>query len=404
MLSPIDIPQWISYDLSPVCWVCMAVAFLASLWLSGVFVSRIRMIINAKEDDDAAAADPSSDAGLAYPPVSVIITSLPGTEPLIPLVEAVLGQEYPAPFEVIVVIDGVDHGAHDQLHQLMLTHSNLYTTFAPEDSRNLSRRKLSLMLGIKAAEYDMLMLTRGNCRILSPLWLRLMMRNAAKGSEVVVGWSVPLQTDVREAGRLRRAYDTLWTALTWLPRAVKGHPFMGTGCNLAYSRRLFFEQKGFSKSLHIKSGDDDMFLYEIAAKADCAVELSSESMVEEEVANARLAHRNAKFEHFFTAKWLPVAPSLMMGSFSLSWWVWLLSAAAACTLGLPSFLPTIIMALLGIFLVIYSALKWKALSRMLGIIPTVWSMPFLALWHPFYQLGYRLKSYARRKSNYTWNK
>lgn len=403
MLPQINVPYWISYELSAACWICMAVALVAVMWLLGAWVSRMRIVLATKRDDDDEIADPSSEAGLKYPPVSIVITALPGSAPLIPLVEAVLAQDYPAAMEVIVAIDGVDHTAHDRLHRLMLSHGNLYATFAPEDSRSLSRRKLSLMLGIKAAQYDMLMLTRGNCKITSPLWLRSMMRHAAMGREVVVGWTVPMQVDKHEPGRLRRAYDSVWTALTWLPRAIKGVPYKASGCNLVYSKRLFFEHKGFSGSLHIKGGDDDMFVYEIARHADCSVELSDVSMVGEEVENARSAHRNSKAEHLFTARWLPHRPSLIMGSFSLCLWIWLLAGAAAAVLGLPSFLPAALMVILGLVMMVTTGLYWKRLSRALHITPTVWSFPFLALWHPFYQLGYRLKAFKNRKSNYTWN-
>lgn len=403
MVLQTNIPYWISFDLSLGCWISMAVAFLAVMWLLGAWVSRMRLITIEHNENNEEMADPNSEVGLSYPPVSVIITALPNTPSLMPLVEAVLAQNYPAPYEVVVVIDGVDHSAHDTLHRLMLNHSNLYATFVPEDSRNLSRRKLSLTLGIKASQFDMLMFTQGNCRVISPMWLKSMMRHAADGCEIVVGWSLPMQIDERESGRLRRAYDTVWSAMTWLPSAIKGHPFMATGRNLAYSREIFFNHKGFSKSLHIKGGEDDMFLNEIAKGVKCGVELSDVSMIEEEVENARMAHRNSKVERFFTSKWLPLGPSLMMGSFSLSWWIWLLSSASACVLGLPSFLPSILMAIMGIVMIVICSLQWKALSISLGIIPTVWSFPFLALWHPFYQLGYRIKSFNRRKKNYTWN-
>ena len=39
---------------------------------------------------------------------------------------------------------------------------------------------------------------------------------------------------------------------------------MGVGRNLAYTKNVFFENKGFANHMHIASGDDDLFIQEVA--------------------------------------------------------------------------------------------------------------------------------------------
>jgi hypothetical protein len=50
---------------------------------------------------------------------------------------------------------------------------------------------------------------------------------------------------------------------------------MGVGRNLAYRKRLFFENKGFGSYNHIISGDDDLFVNSKANKKNTAVEFGT---------------------------------------------------------------------------------------------------------------------------------
>ena len=44
-----------------------------------------------------------------------------------------------------------------------------------------------------------------------------------------------------------------------------GKTYMGVGRNLAYKKSLFFDNKGFATHLHLPSGDDDLFIKEVAS-------------------------------------------------------------------------------------------------------------------------------------------
>ena len=63
----------------------------------------------------------------------------------------------------------------------------------------------------------------------------------------------------------------------WIGDALAGHPWRGNEYNLVYRRDLFFRNKGFSRHLNLRQGDDDIFVKEIATAANTAVELSAES-------------------------------------------------------------------------------------------------------------------------------
>ena len=69
-------------------------------------------------------------------------------------------------------------------------------------------------------------------------------------------------------------FDTFNVAQQYLSYALKGHTYMGVGRNMAYKKSLFFENKGFANHLHIPSGDDDLFIQEIANKNNVSIEIN----------------------------------------------------------------------------------------------------------------------------------
>ena len=46
---------------------------------------------------------------------------------------------------------------------------------------------------------------------------------------------------------------------------------MAVGRNLAYKKELFFEANGFMKHMKIRSGDDDLFINQVATKKNTAI-------------------------------------------------------------------------------------------------------------------------------------
>jgi hypothetical protein len=54
--------------------------------------------------------------------------------------------------------------------------------------------------------------------------------------------------------------------------ALNGRPYMGVGRNLAYRKELFFKNKGFASHAHLCSGDDDLFINEVAKGSNTSVE------------------------------------------------------------------------------------------------------------------------------------
>lgn len=385
-----------SPDVPVVVWALLGAMLLFMGAIGAIMWPRLWRVCHQAGVDDAS---PLPAEG--YPSVSVVVYAQSAGSNLRLLLPQILQQDYPAPMEVIVVNDETDDDTENIVSELELHYPNLYMTFTPDRSRSLSRRKLSITLGVKAARFGVVMLTDGNCRVSSPLWLRRMMRHIAAGSEVVIGYTELREADDAEPLARRFSWDRTWESVRWLSAAIAGHPLRGTACNLAYTRKLFFDHKGFSRTLHLKYGDDDAFISEITSRAATAVELSEESrtILIEPAPNEMAPIERRRRD--FTAQLLPRGAYRAMGLTSALWWLWAICGIAATLCGLPSLIPAAISLVLAITFCLIHMSQWRRTSVALGDRPLFWTVPWMAWVRPIRTLFARLSARSKRRDNLT---
>ncbi len=383
-------------EIDPAVWVAMALAAASACWVLYACAGRARRVARASE---AATRAPEAD-GLRQPGVTVVVYARDNAADLEEMLPGLLAQDYAGEWEVLVVNDGKAEGVTDTVGLLAATHEagrRLRLTFIPEEAHNLSRKKLAISLGVKGAKYPFVVLTSAVCRIGSREWLSRICRHFAMGKEVVIGWAT-----MAGLNRLSDRYDELATATVWLDSALRGVPYRGTGYNLGYSRRLFNEAKGFSRSLNLHSGDDDMFVNEIATGANTAVELSEQSRVEVAAFRPRARWRDERLRHVFTSRFLPKGASVLAGSGTVALWVWLAATAAGVAVSLPNGVPACVFAALAAALWIPMCASWARCGRALGVKVGAWVAWWPMLWHWTRTLAYRLKCGGASRKNYTW--
>lgn len=338
-----------------------------------------------------------------FPSVSVIVHDDARSWNLPDLLPRLLEQDYPAPMEVIVVNDGSRSATEEVVARLESIYPNLYMTFLPQGSRSLSRRKLAIMLGVKAARYDMVTLIGGNCLPESPLWLRAMMRHAARGKELVIGWAYPELREERSDSRFprARAFDLVRTAVEYLAWAAAGHPWRGNANNIAFSRKLFYSHKGYASTLNLVRGDDDIWVKEVATRKNTAVELSSESMVAVLEDNMKDAHMMDKLNHEFTSRKPGRSARLTFGFASCCWWGAMGCGTAGFILGFPSIWPLVAMAISATITCLLISMRWNVASVTLKSRPLFITVPWFISVHPFYSLLYKIKGRAHSRDHFT---
>lgn len=385
--------------------ILLSAAVFAIVLIYWIYIRRINRVTSyacASVHPDADSPD-AGQTGQTPPPASVVIYAQDEAEELASLLPRVLDQEYDPGFEVIVVNEGESECTSDIVDRLRISHPNLYLTFTPDGARSLSRKKLALMLGIKAARYPVVVNTMASARINSRRWLADMMQPFADSStEVVLGFAIPDPDDDRQMGKRVRAFDQCASAVTWLTSAIGGKPYRGTGYNLAYTRDIFFRNKGFSRSLNKQNGDDDIFIHEIATPENTAVVMTPESRVGCRYYNARKAHAEQMRSREFTGRFIPKTSRRLMALGEWLIWAMIILCACASIVAYPGIIPAIVGIVLTVGTLVWVALTWRRAMRTMGSRSLLFTVPWFTMTRPLRNIRLFLKSRLTSHHEYTW--
>ena len=89
---------------------------------------------------------------------------------------------------------------------------------------------------------------------------------------------------------------------------------MGIGRNLAYRRELFFRNKGFATHYELVSGDDDLFINEVAGETTTHIEIREESHTSSEAEASWRDWYYQKKRHLTTGPRYRLLTKLMLGT------------------------------------------------------------------------------------------
>lgn len=252
-------------------------------------------------------------------PISVVLCVKNEEKHLRELIPEIMSQDYPE-FQLVVVNDNSWDDSEDILKAFQVSYSNLHVTHLNEDKQRMQGKKFALTLGIKAAKYDHVLLTDADCRPAGKNWIRTMVDGANKKS-IALGYS-PYRKSKGLLNSFIR-FDAYAGALSYLGFARLGMPYMGVGRNLLYDRELFFKVGGFRSHMNLASGDDDLFINQVASSKNTAVVDLPESHVISEPKTKFNAWYKQKRRHLTTAPKYRFMHKFLLAlfpfSFYLSW-------------------------------------------------------------------------------------
>lgn len=334
-----------------------------------------------------------------HKPVSVIVYARGDADDLRRNLPPILNQDYPE-FEVIVVNDGSDADCEDVLKLFSNEYKHLYYTYVPVDTQYLSHKKLALTMGIKAAKHEILLFTEIDSQPLTPKWIETMTTRYTPQTAICLGFC----TYPHSKGFLHKliAYDNLINGLQYLSSALAGHPFTGNGRNLSYRRELFFAQKGYSKSLNLHAGSDDLFINNVANQTNTQVEFCPDSIIEmgemEDFSIWReIKVSRAVTQHYFKGNRVAFF-RFETGSFLL----FQLAALASIVIGvLGNWLVAVFGGLLFISRYALKAVVLRKSALLLRQQPQSMWLPILESILPFYNLYFLFYRTFKGKNNYT---
>ncbi len=253
-----------------------------------------------------------------YPPVSVVIAAKDECRNLKNNLPAILEQDYPG-FEVVVV----NHASVDETKSLLKELSGKYNNLKPvhieQDLNFFKGKKFPLSIGIKSAKNELLLLTDADCTPATPNWIKEMVSSYTGNTEVVLGYG-PYKKEKGLLNLLIR-FDTFLVAVNYLSFALAGKPYMGVGRNLSYKKSLFIKNKGFISHYNIASGDDDLFISQVANKKNTAICIEPDSFVFSEPKKSLKQWIKQKRRHFTTGKKYKLPVQLLLGLFTITQWL-----------------------------------------------------------------------------------
>lgn len=292
------------------------------------------------------------------PPASIIICARNEDDNLTEFLPRIFEQDYPE-FEVVVVNDCSFDLTGDVLKEFAKKHANLKIVTIKEDEYYSHGKKVALMMGIKGASHEHLLLTDADCKPNSNQWLRNMVQHFTGETEIVLGYGAY----EKQKGFLNKIirFDTFMIALQFLSFALARKTYMGTGRNLAYKKSLFFKMKGFASHYHIESGDDDLFVNEAANKKNSKIEIDINTHTVSKVKKTFRSWFRQKRRHVTTFKHYNFGSKFRLTMISMSQYLFFGSFIAILII---QFEPVIVLSIFALRLIIQILIFSKSMKQL----------------------------------------
>lgn len=220
-------------------------------------------------------------------PISVIICAKNEEENLKEFLPSILAQDYPN-FEIILINDSSSDDTLEVMEAFKAKDGRIKIVDVKSIEVFWGNKKYALTLGIKAAKHDTLLFTDADCKPVSTHWISQMSSHFSDTKSLVLGYGGYEKIKNSFLNKIIR-FETLLTATQYFSYAAIGMPYMAVGRNLAYKSDLFYEAKGFMNHMDILSGDDDLFVNQVATKSNTALCFSEESFT---ISKPKTTYRN----------------------------------------------------------------------------------------------------------------
>ncbi|HEY9184228.1 MAG TPA: glycosyltransferase [Salegentibacter sp.] len=314
-------------------------------------------------------------------PVSVIICAKNEAENLRSFLPSILDQDYPD-FEVIAINDASTDSTLEVIEEFQKINGRIKIVNVQNNEAFWANKKYALTLGIKKARNSHLLFTDADCAPQSTKWIEGMVQNFSAEKSIILGYGGYFKHRNSFLNKLIR-FETLLTAVQYFSYAKLGSPYMGVGRNLAYTSKEFYAQKGFASHLHLRSGDDDLFINEAATAHNTAICFDKEAITRSVPKTTFKEWFQQKRRHVSVARHYRPKHKVLLGLFFISkLFFWLL---------LPILLiiqvyPVIVLSTLGFVLLLEFLVFYKS-ARKLEETDVVWLFPFLEVFLILSQLS-----------------
>lgn len=311
--------------------------------------------------------------------VSIVVCARDEANQLSNNLPGILVQNYKTTHEVVVVNDNSVDDTKYLLDEFKKSFKNINQILLSQEAKLISGKKFPLSMGIKSAKYEVLLLTDADCVPSSENWISAMQNGYTDDIEIVLGYGAYK----KKKGILNKLirFDTFHTALQYLSYALAGLPYMGVGRNLSYKKEVFIRNKGFSSINMIPSGDDDLFINQVANKKNIAIVIDASAHTISNPKSTWTEWMKQKYRHYTTAKYYKPFHQFLLGLYSIS-----------LTILYPLFIISIIfycwwlsLAIYGVRLLVQAFIYFKTMKKLNEFDLFPWFI-LLDMWMPIYFL------------------
>lgn len=371
---------------------------LITPWIN-IFVRRPKVECDEwhdnEEEDDGDNNEKETESKENLPPISIVITPHENARELDENLPLFLNQDYPSEFKVIVVAWKSDSDDEDVIKRYSKD-PHLYTTYIPDSSRYMSRKKLAITIGVKAAKTEWIVMTDITSRPDTNQWLRTIAGKCTEGNNLVIGYT-RYEAETPEYRRFERLVEDFYL----MRETSKGKTYRCDSKCLAFRKSEFNKREGFRGNLKYLRGEYDFMANKYARPMTAALVTDPNAwMTEEEPTNKQW--RNRRLFYIENRKHLERSarhriPIIIDQAVIHINWLAIIATAALATLTQHWLLMAAVGLALLLTIILRSVIALKAYKEWDVSIPT-WKTTIYEtglLWH---HLLYRLR-YAMADKN-----
>ena len=232
---------------------CILVLFAVQLYYYLIVYGRISRFRNSRRKKILESE----------PPVSVVVPLFSEDyrylEESLPLI---LGQQYGATFEVVLVYVGASNDFYEELARMRLVYPNLTITKIEYNPRFPISVKMALNVGIKSAHNEHIIISTTSAQPATEQWLSMMGRAFMRGN-IVLGYTAIEQKPGLKNYLMRMS--RMQMSMYWMAQSVNHNTYRGSRNNFGFTKTIYFGTKGFSH-LSMNIGEEDLFIQKIAKR------------------------------------------------------------------------------------------------------------------------------------------
>ena len=215
--------------------------------------------------------------GNSLVPISIIIAAKNEVNTIEKCLTTILSQNFPKELlEIILVDDGSLDATSERALEILKLSGIKYQIIKNEEPLG---KKESLKKAITQSSYELIISRDADTFTRSNEWLNEIVNyHLATKKEFIIS-PIAVENNKTFLGTLQEV-ETCILSLFTISSSYFKIPFLCSGANLAFTKKLFYETKAYQNHLHIPSGDDVFFLEDVKkVNVSCIGYLKSKSAI-----------------------------------------------------------------------------------------------------------------------------